>query len=79
MPKYRIEYNRKDCIGAGPCAAVDPKHFDIDPTDGKANLKGGKDIGNDVWVLEIEESSKEKAVQAADVCPVAIISVKEIK
>lgn len=78
MPKYRIEYKRNECIGAGPCAAVDPEHFDIDPSDGKANLKGAKQEG-DVWVLEIEESTKELALQAVDVCPVAVISVKEIK
>ncbi len=77
MPKFRIEYKRNECIGAGPCAAVDPTHFDIDPSDGKANLKGAKQEG-EVWVLEIEEATKDLALQAADVCPVAVISVKKI-
>lgn len=77
MPKFRIEYKRNECIGAGPCAAVDPTHFDIDPSDGKANLKGSKQEG-ELWVLDIEADTKDLALQAADVCPVAVISVKKI-
>mgnify|MGYP001614472636 CR=1 FL=1 len=78
LAKFRIEFKRNECIGAGPCAAVDPDDFDISPDDGKANLKGGKEVGG-VWVKEIVADSADKAMQAVDVCPVAIISVKKIQ
>lgn len=77
MPKFRIEYKRNECIGAGPCAAVAPKFFSISPNDGKADLVEGKEE-NGVWVREIDASDEATAMQAVDVCPVAVISVKKI-
>ncbi len=77
MAKFRVEYKRNECIGAGPCAAVAPKIFSISSADGKADLIGGREE-NGVWVKEIEADEEEAAMQAVDVCPVAIISVKKI-
>ncbi|AJF60548.1 MAG: hypothetical protein QT03_C0001G1062 [archaeon GW2011_AR10] len=76
MAKFKIVYDRSNCICAGPCAAVAPEHFEIDPSDGKANLKGGKQEGAN-WVKEIDDDST--ANQSVDVCPAAVISVKKIQ
>jgi len=78
MAKYKIVYDRVNCIGAGPCAAVDPDDFEIDPKDGKANLKGGTEEGGK-FVKIIEADSVEKAMQSVDVCPAAVISVQKIE
>ena len=78
MPKYKIIYDRVNCIGAGPCAAVDPDDFEIDPKDGKANLKGGHDeVGKFVKIIEAD--SVDKAMQSVDVCPAAVITVQKIE
>lgn len=77
MAKFRIEFKRNECIGAGPCAAVAPKLFSISPADGKADLIGGK-LEGETWVKEIEADEEATAMQSVDVCPVAVISVKKI-
>lgn len=41
MAKFKIIYDRTNCVAAGPCAAVDSEHFTINPDDGKADLLGG--------------------------------------
>ena len=77
MAKYKIIYDRVNCIGAGPCAAVDPEDFEISPGDGKADLKGGVEEGGK-FVKIIEADSVDKAMQSVDVCPAAVISVQKI-
>jgi len=77
MAKFKIVYNRTYCVAAGPCAAVDPDHFQINADDGKADLIGGKESKQGIFELEID--SDEKANQAAEVCPAAVISIKKIK
>ncbi|MCR4334989.1 MAG: ferredoxin [archaeon] len=77
MTKFKIIYNRNDCVAAGPCAAVDSDHFEINPKDGKADLIGGKETSPGIWELEIEED--DKANQAVEVCPAAVISVQKIE
>lgn len=73
MTEFKVVYDRKNCIGAGSCAVVDPERFFMDD-DGKATLKGSsKDAdGNDV--LEFE-SNDNKVVEAAQACPVNVIHV----
>lgn len=76
MAKFKIIYDRNNCVAAGPCAAVDPEHFKINPEDGKAILINGKEVSPGVFELEID--SDELANQAAAVCPAAVIQVKKI-
>lgn len=77
MTKFKIIYDRTNCVAAGPCAAVDSVHFSIDPDDGKADLIGGKEVSPGIWELEVEDD--ELANQAVEVCPAAVISVKKIE
>ena len=58
MTKLKIIYNRKNCIGAGACAAMDPDHFEM-ADDGKADLKGGKEVDGK-FELEVEENDAVK-------------------
>jgi len=69
-----IKLHRSKCIGCGSCAAVCPDFFEI-ADDGLSHIKGSqKDSeGNDV--LEIKEENKGCATEAAEVCPVQIISI----
>ena len=76
MAKFRIVYDRNNCVAAGPCAAVDSDHFKINQDDGKADLIGGKETSPGIWELDID--SDELANQATEVCPAAVISIKKL-
>ena len=73
MGKYRVEYLRKECIGAGVCAAMDPENFEMN-ADGLADLKDSNQEG-DIFVKEVD--NLEEIKEAADGCPVRIIKVIE--
>ncbi len=77
MARFRIVYDRNNCVAAGPCAAVDSEHFSINAQDGKADLIGGKEVKPGIFELEVD--SDELANQAVSVCPAAVISVKKIQ
>ena len=77
MAKFRIIYDRNNCVAAGPCAAVDNEHFTINASDGKADLIGGKEVSPGIFELDVD--SDELANQAVSVCPAAVISVKKLQ
>ena len=68
----KIVQERKKCIGCGSCAAVCDQYFEM-ANDGLASIKGGQIIGDNM-ALEIPEAGCAK--EAAEICPVQIISVK---
>jgi ferredoxin len=83
MVKLRIEYVRDECIGAFACVAVDPDRW-LTADDSKADLVKATETekdGKKVWILEVEadDATKETIIQAADVCPVAVIAVFDIE
>lgn len=73
MGKYRIEYEREGCIGAGVCAALSEKHW-VMADDGKADLVGAKREGS-LDVKEIDEEELESNKQAAEGCPANVIHI----
>ncbi len=77
LMKFKIEYDRENCIGAGVCVAVDEKHWKM-ASDGKADLKGGKK-DNDIFVREIDGSELEEVKAAAEGCPVNVIHIIDEK
>lgn len=74
--KYIVLYDRKACIGAGVCAAVDGKHWEM-ATDGKARLKNSAKKSDDppLFEREITEAEFEELSRAADGCPPRAISI----
>jgi ferredoxin len=76
MEKHKVQHFKEECIGCGACAAVSPDFWEMDD-EGMANLKGSKNKG-DHWEIVIEsEVDKATNEEAADVCPVSIIKLKE--
>ncbi|MFH2021533.1 MAG: ferredoxin [archaeon] len=73
MTKIRILYNRKLCIGSAACVAMDPKYFEL--VQGKASLKGAKDIGDEKFELIVE--TNDSTHHAAAACPVDAIKIEE--
>ena len=67
--------HKKDlCIGCGTCVAICPELFELSEKDYRAVLKNAPEK-NGEYELEVEEKSCVK--EAADVCPVACILLKE--
>ncbi len=73
MAKYKVLYERVNCIGAAVCVAVYPKYWEMD-ADGKANLLGSLKSG-DSFEVELDESELEQMKQAAEGCPVNVIHI----
>lgn len=67
MAKYKIIFNRDDCIGCGACASTCPDNWGMDGD--KAKPK----------VSEIDESQLKCNKEAEDVCPVDAIIIEEKK
>lgn len=75
MAKYRVEFDRENCIGAGACVATNPEWWSIDE-DGKATLKSASfDEAKKIWFIEIDEADLQKHMDAAGVCPVTVIHI----
>ena len=72
----KIIHFKKDCISCGACAAIAPDYWEMDQ-EALAQLKGSKEIENH-WERKIEsEQDQQENQEAADVCPVNIIHIKE--
>lgn len=75
MAKYKIIYDRKNCIGVQSCAILAQDFWKMNKVDDKADLIGGKQKGEDIWELEIDEADLERNKAAAKNCPVEIIKI----
>jgi ferredoxin len=79
MTKYKIILDRRGCIGAFTCAAVNEDIWEIDEQAGKVNLKlngENKILTNDNHEVIIDdESLAKKVADTGQVCPVFVIKV----
>ena len=73
--KLKVIHEREDCISCGACAAISPEFWEM-AEDSLSTLKGSKQVGEN-FELIITEEQKEANQEAAEVCPVQIIHVKE--
>ena len=79
MSKLQIIYDRKKCIAAAFCEAIDPEHFIVKGD--KAELIGGRTGKKDIFMLnllDLGEEQKSKVIEAATSCPVNAIAVKDL-
>ena len=73
----KIILEKSKCIGCGSCVSLCESFFEI-KEDGKAHLKNSKNKGKDGnEELEIKKASCAK--EAAEVCPVECIKIKNEK
>ncbi|MBU0470427.1 MAG: ferredoxin [Nanoarchaeota archaeon] len=78
MVNIKIKHYKNDCISCGACAAVCPDFWKMDE-EGFAQLKDSK-LVDDHWELNISTlEAKTCNEEAAEVCPVQIIKLEEIK
>ena len=66
MPKYKIVYDRRNCIGVSSCALLAEEFWKMNADD-KADLVGGKEKADGSWERQIDEKDlhKNKEAEAA--------------
>ena len=77
--KYKIIFDRTNCIGTFACVDVNPERWQKGK-DAKSILRGAKlnkETGN--YELIIDESEYDKNLEAASVCPVFVIKIEPIE
>ncbi len=81
--RYRVEYNRKGCIGAFMCSFIDPDHFKENYDDSKVDMVGdGVRKEGDIFVMEVEgnlEDMGNLVRRAADSCPAGVIRIFDLE
>jgi ferredoxin len=80
LTKFRIDFDRTNCIGAGACVAVLPDAYSMQG-DGKPDLAGSDTSNKDVQtvVLDLTPQELEKHILAARSCPVLVIHVTNLE
>ncbi|MBU45262.1 MAG: hypothetical protein CMN76_18770 [Spirochaetaceae bacterium] len=70
---YRIQYNRKRCIGCGACAELAPERWIMNEKDGKAILLHGRGQGHIFrsTVADLNRPPEDR------ICPASAIQVQD--
>lgn len=77
--KYKVIYDRKNCIGVLTCVAFHPERWQINKEDSKADLVGGKEESEGIFILEFTAEELDKFKSAAEVCPVRVIKIFDLE
>ena len=79
--KYKIVYDRDNCIGAGSCTAVFAERWAMNNKDDKADLVGGvlDTSSKRMMVLEFSQEELERFMESAQVCPVNVIHIIDLE
>jgi len=72
----KIIVSRNKCMGCGFCSNLLNKEFSMNGEDGLVDLKGAKQVGENL-ILEINESRLEEFRRAAETCPNLIIKIEK--
>ncbi len=80
--KYKIVYDRRNCISAGVCVVMAPEYWVMDAPDGLADINPDKKptTRDDGWQeLVIDEKHLDENLQAAQGCPAQVIFIYELE
>ena len=73
--KYLVQYDRKGCIGAGTCEAMNPERWHVGENK-KAELKGSSfNEQSQTYEAYINDDELEKMKAAAEGCPKLVIHI----
>ena len=72
-----ITHQRDKCIGCNYCVELAPDRWVMSKKDGKCTLIGGKNKKG-FYTIRTTEDEFEENKEAAKVCPVKIIQVKQV-
>lgn len=72
----QITHRKNECIGCRACAAIAPEFWEMDE-EGLSHLKGSSVNAECHEILVIPDTDSASNQEAAEACPVQIISVKK--
>ena len=73
--KWLMQYDRKGCIGAGSCEAVNPERWKL-LDERKAELRGSElNPQNNMYEVRIGDDELAKMKMAAEGCPKVVIHI----
>lgn len=76
MCAKKVVQFRENCIGCNSCVEYAPGNFEINPRDGKADLK--RSVEEDgIFIAEISEIELESCKHAAEACPTGIVRIED--
>lgn len=70
----RVEFDREACEGWFDCAQ-EWDGFEMQLSEGKADLQNSTEVDDDVFVREIPSDMEDEAKSAAEVCPEDAITI----
>ena len=77
--KYKLVYDRANCIGAGSCVSVHPERWVMNAQDDKADLINATKDEKGEWMVEFTLDELESFKLAAEVCPVNVIHIYDLE
>lgn len=73
--KYKVVFDRENCIGAGACVLAYAERFSMNKNDDKADMLGSMKNSQGQFEVECTLRELEEFKAAAQVCPVAVIKI----
>ena len=79
--KYKVVYDRTNCIAVLSCTSFYPERWAINKDDAKADLVGGQEepAQPGIWTAEFTEEELERFKASAEVCPVNVIHIYDLE
>lgn len=78
MRTLKIEYHKKNCIGAFQCTKIAPEFFKEE--EAKADLAEAKTSnGYQTRVVECDDATAARLIEAAEKCPANVINIIDIE
>ncbi len=77
--RYKILYEKEKCIGAGSCTVAYPQRWLMNKEGDRAELIGGILQSDGRWIAECTEEELKRFLESAQMCPVNVIHIIEIK
>lgn len=75
--KFVLVHNQPNCIGCSACTSINPKHWKMNDAINKAFIIDGNALPDGDCEIDLDDKDFELNKEAAEVCPVKVIHIKE--
>ncbi|MBI4739545.1 ferredoxin [Candidatus Woesearchaeota archaeon] len=75
--RFVLIHDQPNCIGCGACASINPKHWKMNDETNKSFIIDGEFLPDGGSQRDIDDEQFKLNKEAAEVCPVKVIHIKE--